>query len=388
MNLDLIWDNTMTFQTSSQFPVDVGQGFYTSGYQTLPHQKVGLLTVRWKPNVSWISSKLMNRAIKSINGNRTQFSNLNIIHWNGGARKWVNKKPEIECLLAEKNPDVCFLSEANLWDDEDFVDRDIPGYRIMLPNTLKSLKHARLIALVKSDLNANFIEDKTNKDAAMVWMKIGTSKKNSILLGGIYRQHQLLGQADLNLTNIQLQHNQEKRWVKIFNKWKTMSTNTNCVVLGDINLDYMKWALPDNSQEKMVNEVKSKIETSGFQQLITGATRIWKEQNDSCIDHIWANCQNRIVKTTNTTRGSSDHNIIGVEISIKEIKNAGNNIVKRTWKKFDKEKCMQDFKSSNWLDIMGETNVNVAVALLGGENCKHNGYPCSLQNCTSENSLQ
>ena len=148
-----------------------------------------------------------------------------------------------------------------------------------------------------------------------------------------------------------------------------MSVNSNCVVLGDLNLDHLKWALPEGSQEKMVNEVNNKIETSGFQQLVKGATRTWKDQNDSCLDHIWANCPNRVIKTFNTTRGSSDHNVIGVELSLKEIKNAGNNIVKRMWKEFYKEKCLLDFKNSNWQDILMETNVNVAAALLEERIC-------------------
>ena len=173
----MIYDNTTTFINSNMFVESDFMGTYTTGYQSQSFQKNDYGTVRWKPNVSWISSKLMNKAIKSTNGNRTQNSNLNVVHWNGGAKKWINKKLEIESLLSEKSPDVCYISEANLWDDDDIEDKDIPGYRIVLPNTMNSLKHACLIVLIKSDLIANIVQEKSNKDAAMIWIKVGTSRK-------------------------------------------------------------------------------------------------------------------------------------------------------------------------------------------------------------------
>ena len=56
-----------------------------------------------------ISSRQMNKYVKIVNGNRTSNSNLNIIHWNGGSRKWQNKRLEIESLLLEKKtrPVLC-----------------------------------------------------------------------------------------------------------------------------------------------------------------------------------------------------------------------------------------------------------------------------------------
>ena len=47
-----------------------------------------------------LSNKDLNRLVKSRNGNRSQ-SVLKIIHWNGGARLWLNKLIELESLLLE-----------------------------------------------------------------------------------------------------------------------------------------------------------------------------------------------------------------------------------------------------------------------------------------------
>ena len=62
-----------------------------------------------------ISSKIMNRLIRAKNGNGAPRNQLKIIHWNAGSRLWDNKLIEIESLLLEEKPDMCYMSEANLW---------------------------------------------------------------------------------------------------------------------------------------------------------------------------------------------------------------------------------------------------------------------------------
>ena len=168
----------------------------------------------------------------------------------------------------------------------------------------------------------------------MIWLKVGSSRNNSLVIGGIYRQHQLLGQAELNMTKAELLYRQEQRWNYIVKRWKEITRNKNSIILGDLNLDHLKWGQPDPINENMVNEVKDKLETSGFQQHVTNATRFWRQQEDSCLDQIWSNCPERIIKITNETRGSSDHNIVGVELALREIKTTASNTVRRTWTNF------------------------------------------------------
>ena len=308
-------------------------------WDTVLDMNVFLLDVnkfmRWNTNRRWISSKIMNRRIKSINGNRTVNSNLSILHWNGGSRKWQNKRLDIELLLREKNPDMLYVSEANLWEGLDSVDKDIPGFKLYLPNTMSTLKHARLVLLAKDDLPIQILEEKTDTEAAMIWAKVGTTRRSSLVIGGIYRQHQLLG-GQQNLTRLEALRAQENRWKKIVKKWCDLSRNVNCVVLGDLNLDYLRWATPEPHLENMVDELKYQVETRGFQQIINSHTRTWRQQADSLLDHIWTNCPIRTIKTWNEVRGSLDHNVIGIEIATKENKGGGNNVVKRLWKFFKK----------------------------------------------------
>ena len=200
----------------------------------------------------------------------------------------------------------------------------------------------------------------------MVWIKVGADRRDKLLIGGIYRQHQLLG-TQRNITIAQLLLEQEVRWKKIVSKWKLLSNNMNCIVIGDINLDHLRWSTPETHLENMVDKLKDSIETCGFHQLIAGITRTWRHQADSILDHIWSNCLERCLKTFNETRGLSDHNVIGVEISVREIRTSGNNIIKRIWRDFNQAECLNEFRNQ---DILHQDNVDIANSLLEDRICE------------------
>ena len=105
----------------------------------------------------WTSNKLRNRNTRMINGNRAQF--LRILHWNLGSRQWPRKLTELEALLTEKKLDICFVSEANLWQGLDPQDREIPGHYLILPLTLDTMGHARIVCIVKNELNVHVLKE-------------------------------------------------------------------------------------------------------------------------------------------------------------------------------------------------------------------------------------
>ena len=380
----IIMDNTVML-SSDGAETTIGTWFnYLDGKALGSFQVAGNRTLRWRQDRIRLSGKLINRMIRSINGNISG-CNLKIIHWNGGGRKWENKLLELECLVEEYRPDLYYISEANLWVGLEDVDMDIQGYTLHLPNTMKSLGHARLALLVKNDINVEIISEKNDTEAAMVWVKIGHGRKNSLLVGGVYRQHQLLGRSDENVTSAQLQQEQERRWSKIVSHWRKISLNMKCVLVGDLNLDYLKWSSPEIHQERMVDNVKNWIETSGFLQLVTGYTRTWRMQADSLLDQVWSNNSERILKVYNDPRGASDHNVVGVMVSLKEVKSGGQNVVKRLWKDFNEKQCMKMFKETNWQDIMVEDNVNIANSLLEDKIRKILDILCSNEDSSGQN---
>ena len=68
----------------------------------------------WTTRKHWLSNKLMNRRIKSQNGNSKLKQAIKVYHWNRRNGWWERSLDEIETIVAEKSPDLLFISEANL----------------------------------------------------------------------------------------------------------------------------------------------------------------------------------------------------------------------------------------------------------------------------------
>ena len=76
---------------------------------------------------------------------------------------------------------------------------------------------------------------------------------------------------------------------------------------------------------------------------------------------VWgSDCDYRTIWFYNETRGASDHNLIGIDISTKDIQIGCKNILRYPGKNFNKERCLQKFRHIDWSSILQETNVNIA----------------------------
>ena len=127
-------------------------------------------------------------------------SKFKVVHWNAGSKLWENKLDIIENLLSDKKPDLCFISEANLWSHVPDYERVIPGHHLILPNTMISLNHARLVLIVRDGVNVHVLKEHMDPDIAAIWVKIASAKKHSVVVGGFYREHLQLGTEAANLT--------------------------------------------------------------------------------------------------------------------------------------------------------------------------------------------
>ena len=314
-------------------------------------------------HITIITSKNMNRNIRASNGNISKSSQLKIIHWNSGARLWENKISEIESLLQIQKPGICVITEANIKSTLNDLDRQITGFKLILPATIQKTGHARIAMLVREDLPVQQLTHNCN-EAAVVWTKIGDTSKNSIIIGGAYRQHHLLGKDYTDATWLDVQTEQELRWRKIVLAWRKLTRNRKSILIGDLNLDYLKWELPDPKQITMIEDMKDILESRGYVQLVKSYTRSRRGNADTLLDHIWTSCQERILKIYNIKTGASDHNVIGTDISLKDIKLAGHNQVKRCWKNFDPLRFTTKLRTYNWNSILQMTNVNLANSQL------------------------
>ena len=68
----------------------------------------GDIVGKWK-----FKHKTSNKQMEIEHGNGKKA--LNIIHWNMGSKLWAKKTDEVCYLLTDYNPDVCIISEANLY---------------------------------------------------------------------------------------------------------------------------------------------------------------------------------------------------------------------------------------------------------------------------------
>ena len=359
-------DDTLISEVATPIVIGDTAKVGNSGYI---FQMDGKQTLMWRRRPILLSSKAMNKLAHSTNGNIGTSSQLNIIHWNAGSKLWSNKLLEIEVLVTEKNPDLCYITEANLWDYMTDAERHIPGYNLVLPKSMSLLHHARIVLLIKEGLQYKLLSEAMDQDTATIWCKIGNTKKNSLVIAGIYRQHLVLGNNSTPATWLERQKQQEERWEKVIRKWCNTSRNSNCIVIGDINLDHLRWSNPPQHHENMVNQLKDNIETCGFVQLVEGWTRTWQNQEDSLLDHIWSNCDARTVKVVNETRGASYHNLVGIQVSLKELKLGGQNQIKRVWKNYDEKRCIDKFRTTVWSDILMETNLDVVNTMIEDRIC-------------------
>ena len=243
----------------------------------------------------------------------------------------------------------------------------IPGHTLILPNTMNSMGHGRIALLVRNDIKVHKLNKHMSTEIATIWVQVGKSQKSGLVVGGIYREHQQLGRINRDSTWMEKKLEQEGRWNTTIEQWLKAGKDRNTVVIGDINLDFLKWTQPDQFHEEMVEMTQNRIETAGYVQIIKEKTRTWRGQADSCLDHVWTNCHNKTLSHFNKTRGQSDHNVVGITVSTKNIKIGTNNMLKRTWKNFNKNRCLEKFKNGDWDRILNELNVDVANTMLEEE---------------------
>ena len=87
-----------------------------------------------------------------------------------------------------------------MWSHVPDYETIIPGHHLILPSTMKSLNHARIVLIVRDGVNVHVLKEHMDPDIAAIWVKIASSKKRSVVVGGIYREHLQLGTEDRNLS--------------------------------------------------------------------------------------------------------------------------------------------------------------------------------------------
>ena len=148
--------------------------------------------------------------------------------------------------MDEKLPDLLIISEANLF-LEDLGDLQykikIDGYVIHLPKSMVTMQYSRIILLAKEGLNIQILDELMDPRVSSIWVKMGGRGVKKLIIGGIYREHTLLKQQDPN--NSAAPAEQEARWSIFISQWLRANTMGPSIIIGDTNLDLIKWDSPD-----------------------------------------------------------------------------------------------------------------------------------------------
>ena len=302
-----------------------------------------------------LSRKMRNKAVKQVNGNGK--NSLLISHWNLGSKKWINKINQIQALVDTDNPDVLFISEANLDESTPLHETIIEGYEITLPKTVVRNGTARLVLLTKESLEFELMDTLMDDIVSSIWIKILSQGAKKLLICGVYREHQYLNQ----LTDWSLQPaEQVRRWSQFLRQVETARISATCHLIGDFNLDFMKWNAPDFAHLQMINNTKDSLETGGFFQQIEGVTRSWPGQTDSLIDHIWTNEPQKMLKVSNAVRSVADHNVISLTVRTKGRDTKRLDTRRRSYKNFDPVVYRSKLAEYNWSEIYELEDVDIA----------------------------
>ena len=117
------------------------------------------------------------------------------------------------------------------------------------------------------------------------------------------------------------------------------------------------------AKEEMINLTQQEIEGAGFSQVVDKITRSMNNQNDSLIDHVWINHPERLASHINQVRANSDHNLIGANVSLRNIKVGGNNIIRRKWKHFRESRYLEKLKQIDWTPLYNEKDPELANSI-------------------------
>ena len=178
-----------------------------------------------------------------------------------------------------------------------------------------------------------------------------------LYIAGIYREHRYLFQdSDKSASD----RSQLCRWRKFVSSWIKAASNCDIIVIGDTNIDYVKWDMPEPAKVKLVEIMKDEVETTGFFQMVKGKTRSWPGVPDSLIDQYWMNCTARLVFLKNLDQSFSDHNLIVISVKLKDSVEDRHDSAARDRKNWDANEYNRLVGLVDWSPVLQSDNIDIA----------------------------
>ena len=315
-----------------------------------------------------------NFIARYTNGNRTN-RGIKLCHWNAGNSHLRNKMDSIENVVKKYSPHIIGISEANLLKNHDISEVQIAEYELITSTTMDniSLQYSRVVVYKHSSIISKVRKDLMSPDFSSIWLECGLPNKRKFLVCNLYREWQYLGQGRDN-TSKDIQQ-QLSRWIIFIDQFEqALGTGMEVYCLGDVNLDFLTWTKTDLAPEHKTTKLKQliallfdRILTRGVKQCVTSPTRSWPGQPDSGLDHFYTNAPNKISAVHVSFEGSSDHRVIHTVRFSTQVKSQVRYVEKRSYKNFNKDKFLAEFRKIRWWNLYASTDVNKAVEILTSE---------------------
>ena len=218
-------------------------------------------------------------------------------HWNKGSGFLTNSHTDIETILANHQPHIIGLSEANLKSTHDLSTVQHSDYQLHTCPTLgnPALRISRVVAYTHKSLIDKRRDDLDDDKISAIWLEVGLPSHRKFLVCQTYREWQHgNNQGDRASNSIPEQLN---RWLTFLDQWeRALLTGMEVHCLGDMNLNHCNWTdynIPRSNQSYKLRELISalftKIFPHGVTQLVTGPTRHFPGQVSTGLDHYYTN---------------------------------------------------------------------------------------------------
>ena len=303
----------------------------------------------------------INKSNKIKNGNIKKNS-IKLAFWNVN-RGYLSKGKihEVENQMREMKLDICALAEVDIFDTAFHSDGlyNIEGFYFERPKSWMKTKRSRTIVYIKKNLKdlVKMRKDLMSEDQTDIWMEVKTPDGEKIVIGMYYREF-----TGLNGTKtIADQKNRLAHWIEAVNKAE--GEGKEILLMGDFNLDASK--LETEEESSLAGMMRKCCNENGLDQLVKRSTRSKVMSNrieESCIDHIYSNCTEKIRKIKLVELSTSDHKLIKCE----RMTNSGitpEKVTIRSFKHFKEELFRADLKEQPWDDFWEEDDLDRGTEL-------------------------
>ena len=243
-----------------------------------------------------------------------QIRGIKNIHLN--IRFLQNKMADIKLFVSQEKPHILGLSECEIRKTQGSFDENklkLPGYRLLSPKSWSVQGKARVLVYVKSSLEIEQMDELEEISVQSIWFKAGFSNSKKIIFAHAYREH---------LSSLSSSLQQQKECLqKFLLQWeaaseiKIGSEEGEIHVMGDMNLDALKWLDKSYHLSCLSKLVHAACTLCGMTQLVKYPTRfeynsVRDKTSSSCLDHMYTNRKHRCSEISVIPFGNSDHDAV------------------------------------------------------------------------------